>query len=123
MTTKTFLMVGLVAALQGPAPAVTHIDNSVEPTTFTGKCPVTLHWTARLTVRKPPIKVRYQWIRSDSATSAPREITVHGTEAIVGGESWRLGGAGDHTIVWERLRVLSPNTINSKAAAVRLTCR
>jgi hypothetical protein len=104
-------------------PLVVHIENSVRPESFSGKCPATLHWTAKLTVRNPPLKVRYQWLRSDSAQSPVKEILVRGTEGIVGGESWQLGGAKDRLIVWERLRVLSPNAVNSRAAAVKVMCK
>jgi hypothetical protein len=104
-------------------PAVLHIDNTVRPTKFTGKCPATLRWTAHLTVRNPPVKVQYQWLRSDSAKGPLTEILIRGTEGIIGGESWQLGGDKEHLVVWERIQVLSPNLVYSRAAAANVTCR
>ena len=111
------------AAKTRATPAVLHIENTVRPTKFTGKCPATLRWTAHLTVRNPPVKVQYQWLRSDSAMGPLKEILIHGTEGIIGGESWQLGGDKDHLVVWERLQVLSPNVVHSRAAAVNVACR
>jgi hypothetical protein len=111
------------AAKSRGAPRVTLVENSVRPTKFVGKCPATLHWTAHLTVRNPPVKVQYQWLRSDSAKGPLKEILIRGTEAIIGGESWQLGGDKEHIIVWERLAVLEPNVLHSRAVAVNVTCR
>jgi hypothetical protein len=102
---------------------VSHVDATVRPAAFQGKCPVTLHFTARVTVVNPPARVRYEWIRSDGATSAAKEILIKGTEGIIGGESWQLGGAGEKMAVWERVHVLAPNNDNSRNALVRIACQ
>jgi hypothetical protein len=52
-----------------------------------------------------------------------KEIVVRGAEGIVGGESWQLGGDKEHLVVWERLEVLQPNVVRSRAASVSVTCK
>jgi hypothetical protein len=105
------------------APAVVKVIAEAKPTAFTGKCPATLHWTATLTVRNPPVTVRYEWIRSDGAKSEAKEVIVRRAEWTLGGESWQLGGPKDHLHVWERIHIVAPNDISSRGAAVAVNCR
>lgn len=113
----------VAAAKAKGTPVVTRVVATVRPVSFAGKCPATLHWSAVLTVRNPPATVQYEWIRSDSAKGPTKEIVIKGTSGTVGGESWQLGGDKDRIHVWERLHVISPNVVNSRAAGVNVTCR
>jgi hypothetical protein len=113
----------VAAAKPKRSPVVTRVVAIVRPVSYSGKCPATLHWSATLTVRNPPATVQYEWLRSDSAKGPTKEIVVRGTSATVGGESWQLGADKDRIHVWERLHVISPNTVNSRAAGVNVTCR
>ena len=105
------------------APAVLRANATVKPASFTGKCPATLHWTAQLTVRNPPVTVRYEWLRSDKAKGEEKEVIVRKTEWTIGGESWQLGGDKERMHVWERLHVIAPNQLLSQIAGVNIACK
>jgi len=104
-------------------PHVTRVANTVQPKYYTGKCPGTLHWSARITVVNPPVTVKYEWIRSDGAKSPAKQILIRGTEGIIGGDSWQLGGDGEKITLWERVHVFSPNQVYSNVGSVKVTCR
>ena len=59
--------------------------------------------------------------RSDGATGPKQSINIGGNKQHVC-DTWELGAAGEHTTVWERVHVLTPNDMTSGKATAKVTC-
>jgi hypothetical protein len=102
------------------APRVLGFKPAAEPKLHNGKCPVTIKFQSWVHVNHAAT-VEYQWERSDGATGPKQSIAIGGNKQYVY-DTWELGGAGDHTTVWERVHVLSPNDMTSGKAMARVNC-
>ncbi len=79
-------------------------------------CPITLSLQGFITVNQPGT-VTYRWERSDGALLSPHSLslTAAGTRTVT--ETWRIDYL---TSGWVRLRIVSPDSIQSNQAAFTL---
>jgi len=100
------------AAAQKPSGAAQAVVQSAQfkiaPEKYSGVCPVTLNFSASISVSAPsgkgPSSVTYRWARSDGGTSAPQTATFSGANYVITG-MWMLGR--DYS-GWVALELLSP---------------
>ena len=101
---------------------VTRVGIVAKPKSYHGDCPTTIEWIATIHVSHHPVKVTYQWERSDGAHGQRQEVEINAAGMGVS-DTWELGGPGMHKVVWERLHVLAPTGISSPEAHVKIECR
>lgn len=101
---------------------VTRVAIVAKPKSFTGSCPATLEFVATIFVSHHPVRVEYQWERSDGGRGRREVIEIRAAGQGVT-DTWTLGRHGERRVVWERLHVLAPTGISSPQARVRLDCR
>ena len=115
----------LALCLGANAQALSGVAVSANPQSYTGFCPVDLHFTGFVQISRTPMVFNYQWLRSDGATTAKKMQRVNGNVAetrLV--EGWRVGVAGQNLRLSMRLRVASGNTtMISDPAVVTIHCR
>jgi len=105
----------------GPPPstfAVTSVTASVSPPSYIGSCPHQFNFSAVITANGPGM-VTYKWERSDNALAPVQSITFSSAGSQVVTDYWDLGG--DYS-GWERVRILTPNSVVSNQAIFILTC-
>jgi hypothetical protein len=124
--TRTAAVAAALAALSLAAYAevhtVTRVGIVAKPKVYRGDCPATLEWIATIHVSRHPVKVTYQWERSDGAHGPRQEVEINAAGMGVS-DTWQLGAPGMHKTVWERLHVLAPTGISSPTAPVKVDCR
>lgn len=102
--------------------AVTSVQGSANPATYTGACPIELKLTAKITVSKAG-RVEYFWERSDGARTTKRSInfteasTTTVTETIEG-----VGFAGYSFDGNYRMYIDDPNNQYFGPVKVKITC-
>lgn len=102
---------------------VTSVRVSVDPASFTGSCPKTFTFTARIIANQRGT-VRYRWLRSDGAQSSIKTLTYHGMGSRTVTSTWSLGGyEKTYTNYWKKIKIISPNSMVSKPALFTLRCR
>ena len=101
---------------------VTRVGIVAKPRSYVGECPATLEFIATIHVSHHPVRVEYQWERSDGGRGRREVIEIRSAGQGVT-DSWTLGRHGERRVVWERLHVLAPTGISSPEARVRLDCR
>src|SRR5438105_1477597 len=101
---------------------VTRVGIVANPRIFNGACPAQIRFTATIMVSRHPVAVSYQWERSDGASGRREQVQIRSAGQGVS-TTWRLGAAGQHLTVWEKLHVLAPTGITSDSAPVRINCR
>jgi hypothetical protein len=109
---------------------VTGVQVTVDPASFTGKCPAVFTFKAVISVDAPGT-VKVQWKRSDGAI-APVETVVFALPLThQGGKpapktittTWTLGGEGQKYKEWQALAILGPNEMMSNRAEFTLECK
>jgi hypothetical protein len=100
---------------------VTRVGIVAKPKHYSGDCPTTIEWIATIHVSHHPVKVTYQWERSDGAHGQRQEVEINAAGMGVS-DTWELGAAGQHKTVWQRLHVLAPTGISSPTAPVKIDC-
>jgi hypothetical protein len=100
---------------------VTHVNASVNPTSFTGECEKMFEFTGRITSDSPG-EVRYKWLRSDNARAPEQTIIFNAPGTQIVTTTWTLGIPGKTYNEWEAIQVLSPNPMTSNKAAFTLKC-
>jgi hypothetical protein len=98
--------------------AVTSVTASASSPSYSGPCPYQFNFSATITTNGPGMVI-YQWERSDGASSAPQTVYFGSAGSIVVTTYWFLGAPGPG---WERVRILSPNSILSNEAFFILNC-
>lgn len=104
------------------AAMVTEIkDMTVDPADYTGACPVTLTFSARVVTNTGPVKATYRWLDVDSAVveedtvqfggPAPQGVTVTHTVSVP-----------DDVTVVRRVEVTVPNSLLSDPVEASVTC-
>ncbi|HXS51694.1 MAG TPA: hypothetical protein VN782_04110 [Usitatibacter sp.] len=101
---------------------VTRVGIVAKPRSYTGPCPATLEFIATIHVSHHPVRVEYEWERSDGGRGRRETIEIRSAGQGVT-DSWTLGRGGERRVVWERLHVLAPTGISSPEARVRVDCR
>jgi RNA polymerase sigma factor (sigma-70 family) len=104
-----------------PGFVVTGVSAFVTPT-FSTTCPQTFTFNGAITTNGPGT-VAYQWVRYDGSLTPIQNLTFgFATTLNVVPDSLTLGAPGFVTTGWERLMVLSPNSIGSVPATFNLNC-
>ena len=101
---------------------VTRVGIVANPRTFTGSCPAAIKFTGTIMVSRHPVAVTYEWERSDGARAQRETVQIRSAGQGVS-TTWRLGAAGQHLRVWERLHVVAPTGITSDSAVAVVNCR
>lgn len=122
---KRLLVFGILALVSMPLAAqqtVTEVRIVAKPRVYNGPCPATIDFIATIFVSRQPVKVEYQWERSDGAVGPRRQVVIRSAGQGVR-ESWTLGRGRERLQIWERLHVLAPTGISSPEQVVRVNCR
>lgn len=101
--------------------SVTAVSASVSPTNYSGACPKKFDFIGNISVNAAGT-VTYKWIRSDGATAPTQSLTFGGAGSQAVTTSWTLGGAGKTYTHWEKVQILTPNSIESNQATFNLAC-
>ncbi|MER5620490.1 hypothetical protein [Streptosporangium sp. NPDC002544] len=112
------LMTQAAPAAAAAAPAKPKVAVAVKagPAKHTGKCPVTVGFTAKIKVSAPTV-VAYRWLRGDGSKSAVKTVKVNGTKILKDRATFRGNLKG-----WQALEVLSPRKVVSKKATFAISC-
>jgi hypothetical protein len=103
---------------------VTGISVRADPFQVTSVCPVTITFSARISVAGGGGTVKYQWLRSDSALASVQEVTFDGPGQQDVVETWTLGGPELPSYTgWQAVRILSPSPQTSEQAKFSMTCQ
>lgn len=115
-------LVAVAFAAHAQHRTVTRVGIVAKPKSYTGTCPATLEFIATIHVSHHPVRVEYQWERSDGGRGRREVVEIRSAGQGIT-DSWTLGRNGERRVVWERLHVLAPTGISSPEARVRLDCR
>lgn len=104
-----------------PPFAVTNVTAVVAPTS-SSSCPQTFTFDGTVTTNDAGM-VTYQWVRSDGAVGPVQVLTFlsAGTQNVAT-DTWTLGAPGFIFSGWEKVQVLTPNSIASSPANFMLNC-
>ncbi len=98
--------------------AVTSVTASASPPSYSGSCPYQFNFSAIITANGSGT-VNYQWERSDGTSDLPQSVSFSSAGSVVVTTYWVLGGSYSG---WERVRILSPNSMLSNQAYFSLSC-
>jgi hypothetical protein len=101
----------------------TAVDLVAEPQTYKGPCPTTIRFRGTVDIEGEPGTVTYRFTRSDGATGAVEALAVAipGKKTVV--TRWTVGDKpGEVLEVWQKLWILGPVAMESRAAGVRVEC-
>ena len=104
--------------------AVESVKVNVNNDSYSGLCiqAISFTFTAQITANGQGI-VSYKWIRSDGVTSStPQTVnfTSAGTQTV--STNWTLGTPGFSYAGWEKMQIVSPNSLESNQATFTLNC-
>jgi hypothetical protein len=117
-TTQTLLV--QVAGSPPPASfAVTDVSASVDLPSFSGSCPRQFNFAAIITANGSGT-VTYQWERSDGSSFMPQTVYFGSAGSIVVTAYWIIPTSYTG---WERVRILSPNSMQSNEAVFTINCQ
>lgn len=102
---------------------VTEARLAAEDTRMTGPCPINVVFNGYITTDGPGT-VRYAFVRSDGATGPTREMVFNAAGTRDVSTSWTVGNLTSmpHFEGWQAIRILSPNTLESRRANFTLDC-
>lgn len=101
---------------------VTGVSVSVFPIDYTGPCPKEFDFSASITVNTAGA-VTYKWIRSDGVQGPTKSLTFSGADTKNVLDTWILyGGPGFSYSGWEKVQILTPNTLDSNQANFSHNC-
>ena len=115
-------MVFGIPAAAATASSVTEVSAQVRPAEYHGECPAALEFVGTIKVSAHPVVVEYVWERSNHSRSQVRRIEVRGAVQTITDE-WGVGGLPAAQEVWEKLTILSPNSISSAVAKATVHCQ
>jgi WD40 repeat protein len=81
---------------------------TAEPSSYSGRCPVTIKFTGTISVMGSGGTVKYQFVRSSKEHFEPRELTFDSPGSKEVTDTWRLGETG-FIYGWETIRILELN--------------
>ena len=116
-----------LAALLLPIAAAAQVQAArlaVDKQHSVGKCPLELHFAPTVTVAKGPVKVTYQIVRSDGATSGPlqAELRMAGPQQLPA-YTWKIPGAqGAKLAGWALLEITQPVKVQSSRESFLVEC-
>jgi hypothetical protein len=102
---------------------VAGVSVSVDQPIINGSCPAVFTFTATVSANDAGT-VSYRWVKSDgTGSSTPQTITFDGAGEQTVSTTWNLGSTGfSLTDGWEKIQILSPNTLESNQALITLHC-
>jgi hypothetical protein len=99
------------------------VENRVDPFTGSVDCPVTVHFSGRISVSRGSGTVSYRWVRSDGARGPVESLAFTGPGSQTVQTTWTLGAPGAALRHSERIDILEPaDSPDSEDAAFDLTC-
>lgn len=103
---------------------VTGVTVDVSPTEYTGPCPKHYAFTAAITVNAAGT-VTYKWVNSAGEESKfTQNMTFDGAGTKIATDSWiKFGLPGDSYSGWQKVQILTPNTLDSNLAKISLNCK
>lgn len=105
-----------------PLFSVTGVTVAVFPTNYTGPCPKQYDFAASITANAAGT-VTYKWTRSDDVKGPTKSLTFSGAGSKTVLDSWTLsGGPGSFYSGWEKVQILTPNTLDSNQAKFSHNC-
>jgi len=105
--------------------AVTNAVLKADNANAGGQCPVTVNFTGFVTANGPGT-VKYTFTRSDGATGPVFTLDFDAAGTKMVNTTWTLGGVGlPEYKGWQRLKILSPNEIESSAetGSFKMSCK
>lgn len=103
------------------AAEVTDVELAVDPAEYTGRCPVTLEFSARITTNTGPVRANYRWLDGDSAVAAEDDIQFGGPGPQGVTVTDEVDVRDDATVL-RTLDVTEPNSLTSEPAEASITC-
>lgn len=107
-------------ALPTPTPfvfKVTQLTIAASPAAYSGSCPRDITFYGTITTNGSG-EVKYRWIRSDGTETGESTLGFDFASSKSVENSWsRNGGNG-----WEKLKIVSPNTLESSQALFSISC-
>jgi WD domain, G-beta repeat len=102
---------------------VARLSLSAEPSSYAGRCPVTVKFTGSISVVGSGGKVKYQLVRSNVGRqpTPAQELTFDAPGVKEVSDTWRVPGVGS-VRGWATLRILEPQEAESDKAEFRLQC-
>ena len=101
---------------------VTKVVAIAKPTSYKGTCPAEIQSVGTIFVKNPPVKVEYEWIRSDGAIGHREKIEIQSDGQGVY-DTWTLGAPKQHMKIWEKVHVISPVNKTSAPAHADVHCQ
>ena len=105
-----------------PTLRVTEISTAVTPAKFSGKCPASFVFAAKVTVNAKG-RIKYRWIQSDGY-KGPVEVmnfTAAGSQVITA--NWSVGEPGkSYSNLWKTIEILSPHRQTAEKKKITLLC-
>lgn len=99
---------------------VTAASVSVDQSSFRGTCPVRFTFSADITANAAGT-VEYRWVRSDGVTGPTQTLNFNSAGTKTVETTWDLT-AGIHEGLWEKVEILSPNSLSSNQATFSAYC-
>lgn len=110
--------VGVVAAPAQAAAASVKVGRAqVSPARYTGACPATTTFAAKVAVRGAA-RLTYRWLRGDGTKGPVTTVRVKGGTVLLRDKQTYAGS----TSGWQALQVLSPRQATSNKARFSVTC-
>lgn len=107
------------AAQPSPIPAafkVTNLTINSSPANYSGSCPKDVTIYATITTNGAGI-VNYRWVRSDGSETGESSISFDFASSRSVENTWSRSSSG-----WEKLKITSPNSLESSQATFSISC-
>jgi hypothetical protein len=101
---------------------VVEVFLDVEPSNWTGPCPVPLKFRGRISVDGGAGIVAYKFGRSDGASTLVKSLTFEGPGSQPVETTWQLGAPGSEYQGWESILILDPQLRESNQAKFTVNC-
>ncbi|MFW6034347.1 MAG: hypothetical protein ACOC9R_04350, partial [bacterium] len=100
---------------------VRDVELTVDPADYTGRCPVTLNFSARITTNTGPVRADYRWLDGAAATVAEDDVQFGGP-GPQGVDVTHEVEVPDDATVRRTLQVTAPNSYTSDPAEATVAC-
>jgi hypothetical protein len=101
--------------------AVTKVDSTINPSSYTGVCPATFSFDANIWANGAGT-VTYYWLRSDSSKSPIGTLTYTSAGYQTVADTWTLGLPGMEISGWDQIYIDQPNHQFFNPVNFNLTC-
>ncbi|HET9905491.1 MAG TPA: NBR1-Ig-like domain-containing protein, partial [Anaerolineales bacterium] len=101
--------------------AVTSVVTSVDSFSYTGVCPATFTFSAKVYTNGAGT-VTYYWVRSDGSQSAEQTLTYTAAGAQTVTDTWNIGSPGAVINGWNKVYINVPNHQNFGPITFRVFC-